>query len=398
MSAHNTIQSPKIIFLSITNLLSKKAYTITTKNTFDAVLEHGHSASMVAPDIDFFNLNNAPSRLVLFLQKVTLYSRSKFNSPKFWEGKFHFHLFEMSFLLMIKLSKRIEGADVIWTRSILAPLIIGKKFCYLIEIHQPLSTWKKYLIFIQKVIRVNVFFAPINELLKENVLACRVKSRKVFILPMAVNRFFLSKYPPPNHSAFDIGFFGSLRSNSNPQGVFCLIEQLIICREFNPEFKCLFVGFSNSEMQELNQYVASTQLSIDWITIFPRLEHSQVPSLMQNCKFLVLPYPDDRFNTARYPLKALEYAATGRTIFASDTRGNRAIFTDDEVFFYDHRDRFSIHKLIQFYATVEKDSLHSMLINARSKALAHTYYERAKTALEFLGLEGKSWKSRNQEF
>lgn len=386
MSVHNTIKSPKIIFLSTTNLLSKKAYTITTKNTFEAVLEHGHSASMVSPDIDSFNLTNAPSRIILFLQEVQLYSRSKFNSPKRWERKFHFHLFEISFLLMIKFSKRIEGADVIWTRSILAPVIIGKKFCYLIEIHQPLSIWKKYLIFIQKVIGVNVFFAPINELLEENVLACRVKSRKVFILPMAVNRFFLSKYPSPNHSVFDLGFFGSLRSNSHPQGVFRLIEQLIMCREFNPKFKCLFVGFSDSEMQELNQYVASTRLSIDWITIFPRLIHSQVPSLMQDCKFLVLPYPDDGFNNARFPLKALEYAAIGRIIFASDTRGNRSIFKDHEVFFYDYRDRFSIQKLIEQFATLEQGFVDSMLVRTHAKALNYTYFERARTALEALGI------------
>ena len=379
-------KKPHIIFLSVTNMNSTKAYTITIKNTLAAVIEHGFSATLVAPDTTYPNFSLLNSKVLFLLQRVQAYARAKFNSRLSFMRALHFVVFEASFLLAVRLNGLIKHTDIIWTRSFLALIILGSKRKYLLEIHQPLSLWQKSLLLVQKLMRGCVVLAPISESLKCQVFDLPLSFKNVIKLPMAVSRNFLNVSKTETSPDFQVGYFGSLRVNSQDQGIFELMEQLIVCRDFDPRFSCLMVGLEETEIYEIREYLDDLDYSLDWISILPRVEYSLVPQLMQNCRYLILPYPENRFHSARFPLKALEYAACFRTIFASDTTGNRAIFSDDEVFFYDCKDRFSIQKSLNFIQGEPETLAISKSIKAREKAICHSYFQRAKTALESLNL------------
>jgi hypothetical protein len=377
---------PNIIFLSVTKLNSTKAYTITIKNTHAAVIEHGFTSTLIAPDTNFpdFSLSNSP--VLFLLQRMQAYARSQFNSRVFLVRALNFIIFEASFLSIVRLTGLIKHTDIIWARSFLAPIILGSKRKYLLEIHQPLSLWQKGLLLVQRLMGSSTVLAPISESLHCQVSDLPFKFKKVIKLPMAINRNFLNVSKPKTSPEFQIGFFGSLRMNSQSQGIFELIEQIIICRDFNPRFKCLMVGLGDAEIREVREYLADLDSSIDWISILPRVEHSLIPQLMQNCQYLIIPYPENKLNSARFPLKALEYGACFRTILASDTAGNRAIFSDDEVFFYDYKDRFSIQKSLKFIQDQPAAISVSKSMKVRHKAIHHSYFQRAKIALVSLDL------------
>ena len=379
-------RKPRIIFLSVTNMNSTKAYTITVNNTLEAVTECGFTTALVAPDISFYDFSNCKSRMRSLLQYVQTRARVKFNSRSFFVRSINFIIYETSFLLMIRLTRVIADTDIIWTRSFLASIILGFRRKCLLEIHQPLSIWHKGLLFVQKLMGTSLVLAPISKNLESQVLKLPMKFQRVIQLPMGVSGIFLNLRQPESDPKFQIGYFGSLRTNSEDQGIFELIEQLIVCRDFNPRFNCLMVGLGESEIHEIQNYLANPDYSIDWISFYPRLEHALIPTLMQSCRYLVAPYPENRFHAARFPLKLLEYAVCSRVILASDTTGNRDIFSKDEVFFYDNQDRLSIHKTLEFDIAQSKDVQASKSMNAYKKAIEYSYTKRAQIALEALDL------------
>ena len=387
MCLSNSLDSkPRIIFLSVTNMNSTKAYTITINNTLEAVIKNGFTTSLVAPDINFFDFGHCKSRILSLLQYVQTRARVKFNSRSFFVRSINFIIFETSFLLIIRLKRVITDTDIIWTRSFLASIILGSRRKYLLEIHQPLSLWQKGLLLVQKLMGTSLILAPISKNLESQVFKLPMKFQKVIQLPMAVNRNFLNLRQPESDPKFQIGYFGSLRTNSEDQGIFELIEQLIVCRDFNPRFNCLMVGLDKSEIHEVQKYLSNLKSSIGWISFYPRLEHVLIPSLMQSCRYLVAPYLENKFNAARFPLKLLEYASCFRIILASDTTANRNIFSKDEVFFYDNQDRLSIHKSLEFIKAQSKDISAPKSMKAYKKATEYSYSKRAQIALEALDL------------
>jgi hypothetical protein len=146
------------------------------------------------------------------------------------------------------------------------------------------------------------------------------------------------------------------------------------------------VGLSETEIEEIKEYLKSQNKFLDCIFLSTRVEHSLVPNLMQKCEYLVLPYPNVEFHAARFPLKSLEYAASFRTILASDTIGHRNIFSDEEVYFYDQQDRFSIHKVLKSIEVESKLKKYVKSIKAHEKALGNTYSRRAEMGLKALSL------------
>lgn len=386
MNSSSQFKHTNVTFFSTTNMFSSKAYTITIRNTLEAVFEHGFSAQLIAPDtLNYINLQSQSNWLKV-LGRAQVYFRTKFESPNSVKRSIGFIFHEVTFIFIVRLGRLFKEKTSIWTRSYLAPIFLGNIHKYILEIHQPLSAWHKFLLLVQTLLGRNVILAPISESLYVQVASLHIDSKRIVKLPMSVTPSFSNLSQSDKPPEYDIGYFGSLRVNSQDQGVFQLIEQLISCRASNPRFRCLMVGFSDNELKEVQYYLGTLNLSLDWISIHPRVAHSLVPSMMQNCEYLVIPYPENKFQEARFPLKALEYACSFRPILASRTKGNRAIFCDDEVFFYDYRDRFSIKKTLDMIRLSTLPIARLKSIKVREKALRNSYFHRAKTGLEALNL------------
>lgn len=374
----------QIVFLSTVNINTKRAYAITIKNTMSAVKNLGINTTLIAPDAETLTSKLEQSKRIKFWSYLQRYARSQFNLPRSIISPLYFILFEVSFLVTLRLVNAINGKNTIWTRSLLAPLILGKNHRYLIEIHQPLSKRQIFLLFVYTRLQFSMIVAPISRYLYHQLESSRLPIESAVLLPMAITDDFLRDNYYAFKDKYDIGYFGSLRMNGNNQGIFMFIEQLIICKTFNPKFKCVIVGFSESEVKELCDFFFPFELLQNWITFYPRLEHYRLPQMLQECRYLVLPYKDDDFNAARHPLKAFEYAASGRPILASNTRGHRNIFDDSEVFFYEHQDRLSLQKLLFSLENEFGLSIPDKSRNARRKALEQTYRRRALMALSKL--------------
>jgi glycosyltransferase involved in cell wall biosynthesis len=104
---------------------------------------------------------------------------------------------------------------------------------------------------------------------------------------------------------------------------------------------------------------------------------------MRQCSILVLPYPEGDFFAARFPIKAMEYAAVGRSVLCTQTVSHTNIFTEDEAWFYSLSFSGDLIKKMKMIFANEFEA-NKKIKNAYEKSLSFSYSSRVSRVIDFL--------------
>jgi glycosyltransferase involved in cell wall biosynthesis len=229
---------------------------------------------------------------------------------------------------------------------------------------------------------------PISKNLKNHVEGLiGAQYKRLTYLPMGVDDmlFTQSKLNTKYNlsEAIRICYLGSYQTLGVSAGLEQLIFNLNVLTDLSVDLSIAGVG--NEGMNVLERYLSDIQFTNpnpqfhlyirDWIS------HESVPSFLSSFHALVLPYPESSINFYRFPIKSLEYAASGIPILCSDTSSHRTIFGASEVFFYDTTNPLSLREKIY---EIFKDPSERKRRSAKAIYLAkeHTYAKRAKTLID----------------
>jgi glycosyltransferase involved in cell wall biosynthesis len=228
-----------------------------------------------------------------------------------------------NFYLKVELEK--SKSYKFWVRDIRLASFLEKHFVncrVVLEIHQYPSVYElSYL----RQLGDRVLICPISEATRSKVEELKLVSRAV-LLPMGVPDHFYLENTDELVPEFHAGYFGSFINSGRSQGISRLIEDFIPYLNENSSAKLLLVGIGKEGESFLEDLEFPPGVR-ERIVAHGYVEHSEIPGLMRQCGVLVLPYPEGEFFAARFPIKAMEYAASRRRILCTRTISHLNIFT-----------------------------------------------------------------------
>lgn len=358
-----------IYFLSLTHFPTKKAYGVTISGTHLAALASGFKAEVIAPNS--LEGNNLGSKSLLVCMRVL---RVLYRGVPAAISKLAFALHRVLFCFVIKTVLAPNSFDVFWIRDLSLAEFLSRHFPdnrVILEVHQLQS--RANLIKMGK-LSDDVILGPISEAISKQLEVWRGNKVKIH-LPMGVSEVFFSTSKLGACTfEYDIGYFGSYKSGGHEQGIDSVLLQLVPRLNTNNNFRVLFAGVGLEGVNNLRKVSSNAGLT-DQVVILEHLEHGLVAAEMRKCRTLLLPYPEGTFFEGRFPIKALEYAATKRPILCSRTKSHTNLFDDNHVWFYEFGDPTGI---LNAFDHVQKNQDLAARKVERSFDLArkHTYVDR----------------------
>lgn len=358
-----------IYFLSLTHFPTKKAYGVTISGTHLAAVASGFKSEVIAPNS--LEGTNLGSKSLLACMRVL---RFLYRGVPAAISKLAFAVHRVLFCVVVKIVLTPKSLDVFWIRDLSLAEFLSRHFPnnrVILEVHQLQS--RANLLKISKLSN-DVILGPISEAISNQLEMWRGSKKKIY-LPMGVSEVFFSTSKSDTCIfEYDIGYFGSYKSSGHEQGIDSVLLQLIPRLNANNNFRVIFAGVGLEGVKNLGKISSNAGLMAQ-VLILEHLEHGQVAGEMRKCRTLLLPYPEGTFFEGRFPIKALEYAATKRPILCSRTKSHTNLFDDNHVWFYEFSDPTGI--LNAFDDIQKNQDLASQKVD-RSFDLArrHTYIDR----------------------
>jgi glycosyltransferase involved in cell wall biosynthesis len=215
---------------------------------------------------------------------------------------------------------------------------------------------------------------------------------KISILPMAVNRtFFL-----PSRSELEnetIGYVGKGWSSGEDNKLYELISSAkLVDDEAKAPIHWKFLGLEPNYMSKMESEVGRYSWINSKFDFINHVSHNEVPKFLGTMSIGLIPYNDSKYNRQRFPIKALEYAAAGVTILATNTPGNHSVLKSDFCYFYVPEDATSLAKTILSILKEKKDR-NQKRESARRWAKAYSYEARVEIVLD--GFDNSNERSSN---
>jgi glycosyltransferase involved in cell wall biosynthesis len=347
---------------------STKAYGVNTSHTLSAIRELGNGVEILSPTtlVESEYIGKSIKSILRFL--IFYYTKN------FYFSKIAFLLNSFFFLFLVKrLSKKWASETIVWSRSFLAVIMLPKRFRYFVEIHR-ISRGLKALRFLQRrrSIKLGAISLPLLDWLEKNLS----KLSRIYC-PMAIPESFL--FTPSRKEEFVLGYFGSMKSSGQDQGVLTLLRQ--ICSLSNEQFdgQIILGGIGKSGVEECSQVILKSKWK-NRVTLIDHILHDEIPAYLSRCSALVLPFRSTEYHRVSYPIKALEYASSRKPIIAGETEDIVNIFGHNSVWYYDG----SIESFLSAFQQIKdnNDIFSSKLEAAFNMARDNTYLLRTKRILE----------------
>ncbi len=371
-----------IHFLSCARYPTEKAYGVTIGNTMFALSEQGISNSIVTwGKVRADEYGNTITSLKE--NPIRISPRMYGSLPVFIaRASYILNQFIYSFYFY-KAKKTFEINSYFWTRepaTLLVHSLNSKNSNYLIELHH--SIGKISRVFIKQLTRRNNVKIIVLNKESERYYSKIFPNVKIQILGMGVPKTFMDVVRTNNQWEFIAGYLGKGVSNGHDNE---LAEIVYACKELNLEknIKFTFIGLEPFYKEKLKKIIEKLGIPVNKIFFIDHVEHSQVSKELAKLDLGILPYPESSYNAERFSLKALEYAAIGLPIVASDTKAHRILLDEAFTYFYKKGDTQALAKGI---LAIKKDSDRnsSMSVSAREFSTRYTYDERALKLLQFL--------------
>lgn len=373
----------KIALVLTARFPSEKAYAVTTRGTNDAANAMGIESRIYAPSeqVDFFTTKLSGRAI----DKLTSYI-GRFPS------RFDAVLFTVRRLLLALNFKSASnsfapGEQIVWTRDPIVALIMAGRQEVVLELHGQLSLLDRWICkFLDNQKKILVGTLTNHH---KSVLERIFRNSKVILLPMGVPKdFFIDSARKPSHEI--VGYVGKGWSSGHDNKLTHLVHAAKLLEGHrNPHIKWKFLGLEPEYRELMQLEIDQYQLVDNQICFEEHRTHDEVPDFLREISVGIIPYPDSTYNNYRFPIKALEYAAAGVSIVATDTPGNRRVLHEDFCSFYSPHSKDSLaNTLLELFS--EPTSRDQKIERARLWAMKHGYEERVKVILSALGHRGGS--------
>lgn len=376
-----------IFFITCARYPTQKAYGVTTGNTLKSLTDFGVANSILSWG------KNSPDE---FENKVISIALSPIRiPPKLYNSslraiaKLSFVLNQFIYALYLVFSKNIFSKEsVLWTReptTLFIHSILSFRSCYLIELHHSVSTFTRLMILFLNV-KNNVHIITISDEAAED-FSRKFSAIKVSTLPMGVPKSFSCITKEISSDQFLVGYLGKGVSNGNDNELAEIVHTAKLLQDYK-DIGFIFLGLEQEYKKNLQKIISDLKVDPSRITFIDHLEHKQVPRELIKFDVGVLPYPDSVYNSERFPIKILEYAAVGLPIIASDTAVHRRLLDQKFTLFYKKGLPSQLSEAILKIKENPEVSA-DMSASARLFSLNYTYDERARRLIYLLKQEYK---------
>jgi glycosyltransferase involved in cell wall biosynthesis len=358
-----------ITFISLAPFPTTKAYGVTLKNTFDAAIDSGFEARIIAP-----NQLHPQNFKLKILNLIMEGLRHTYREGWVIRGRVGFFLHRCLFFLYLMGESPSLKNDILWLRDIRLAHYFSKylKSQIVLEIHQVPNRFELQLL---KKLSNKTIIAPIS-LQISHVIQGVIPRVELTLLPMGVPAYFFEEADKKPNVQFSLGYFGNFKSSGYSQGLEEMICDLGPVFRSDASFRVFIAGVGEEGYSVLTELANKMGIQ-DRLLVEKYLNHQEVPGKMRECRALIIPYPEGPYFASRFPIKAMEYASVKVPILCSNTESHNNIFDSSEVWFY-HPDKKGdlVAKARMLYTSPEEAALKSF--HAFEKSSQFTYRNRFK--------------------
>ncbi len=373
--------SRSIIYVSTARYPTEKAYGVTIKYTMSALELIGYNCQIV----DFGALTTRRQAIFLHCRMVRILKEF---SSHLGLGRVVFNLKRLKVAIAARHLFSDDG-HTLWTRDPLIALIVNmtrKPSNTVIEVHQVPHLLDKILMRSVNV-KQSVILAPISIDLQNRLSQSRFNfaAPSIILCPMGVpDEFFKlkTKRTRINVKNITMTYVGGLTSNGVDQG----LKNIIACiQNYNrnliePRINLHLYGLSATEEFEIRKSFPK-EFENQSLVCEKRQPHRFLVPKLQKSDVFLLPYPEGDYFNARFPLKALEYAALARPIMVSDTPSHRNIFNEKEVWFFNQQSCEDFQITLKMLLDNEETTSEKVKL-AYAKAENFTYRRRVEKIVD----------------
>jgi glycosyltransferase involved in cell wall biosynthesis len=369
----------KIVYLSTSKIPTEKAYGVTVLETANAAKAMG---------IDFFILSPSENRrstvenhiILRAINPRIILRISKSNRLK----QVIFAMNSVYIPLQANLNSNFRSASIYWTRDPLSALILSfikRNKPILLELHH-LPEGIGLTILKTLKTRKDIHFAAISNKLADGVQAV-IGNTQIIICPMAVPREFISR----NSNSFPkelirLIYVGKGQSSGYDNGLITLIHNFKETLKNYPKITLTFLGLESNFKTALMNEVKIMKLNPASFIFLDHQPHSEVAKILASCHIGLLPYPKNKYNEERFPIKSLEYAAAGLAILASNIESHLRIIGSECSWFYDPSQDGSFNSQIDMILT-DQNERNRKIKNAQVWAEDFSYERRIQVVTTY---------------
>jgi glycosyltransferase involved in cell wall biosynthesis len=362
----------KVVFVLATRFPTEKAYGTTTEFTAQAVRNSGLEVVVATPKKD----NSIPSGLTVNALGGPLSVRI-FDYVVSKSRKGFFELFVFLYSLRVMLTFRNNGV-CFWTRDIVAAYVLSSigKYRVVCEIHR--TPYGLKMVLLRRLAkRRNVTLGPIGDFLDQEIPHSQNKMIK---LPMAVNSADLVKVNHIHSREKIITYLGSASSSGNKVSFKVLNDLAEWLKNNHREWKLELIGISETEFYSEIKGEKSSNMRL-----FGRLPREDALRKLRNSACGLVIYPEGSYFRDSFPIKIVEYAASGVAIVASDTHAHRKILEESRASFFNLSSAESLFEAIESLILDDEFRL-KIATHAREWVSAMSYESRVRPVLDQLQL------------
>ena len=301
-----------LVYLLPLRYPTEKAYGVTIGNTLSCMPNHLFTTEIWC---DSKVRKDSYGNTVVPLKIPKSYNSDRLPAARVL-GAFVFYLKLIIFAEKTRRKmKQRESNNVIWTRHPLTLLFVYKSKKtkkILIEFHHPPNFFDRQLI------RLYSAAKPIQIIgITENshrYLEQMFPRIRVFKAEMGVPVETLLDPDSPLPTKVKIGYVGKSSSSGNDNNLKMLIEGFSHLR--NLDIKLEFVGLETDRKLELMQMSKLREIPDEKISFVDHVPHQEIGKILSGFSIGIVPYEWNEYNSHRFPIKLVEYAAAGLWILS----------------------------------------------------------------------------------
>lgn len=370
----------KIVFILAARYPTEKAYGVTTSYSLSALINMGHFAEIWALETQeqILDSNGVPVIDIgrKFDQKIRRYFSSKsriLRGIAFW--------INLCAIAVTSLKKwNSSRADAIWTRDTGLALIFAifaPESRIVLELHGHPNSYLRRFLLSKALRKSNIKVVTISKFLEKKLTKSYI-DYAFEIIPMAVpDNFFINKTRSVNEKRLTIGFIGKATSSGHDNSLQNLISQFV---RLPNHYQLLLVGIESSYLPQLEVMARNCGLKGNRIKILTHISHKEIVEILRQLDFGIIPYSNTKYNSDRFPIKSLEYAASKTCLLVQDQPSMRELLSEKSAIFYDGNDLDGLKKSLE--EAILEESIESRVQNAHSWAKQYTYANRAELFLK----------------
>jgi len=366
-------KAPIVAFILTSRFPTEKAYGVTTEYSARAIFNLFYDVVIITP----FKDRHFESKInVLEIQGGISSKLLSSKTKRFIFCRYHLFLVLYSLTIKSHFSKRYV---VFWTRDIFLTYMLSlfTKNIIILELHNLPKGIQNY--FIKYLIKKNrVYIAPITDFLSSKF---NFNKSRYILAPMAVNNDEFIEQSEMKLKNNTIIYVGTTSSGGVELDCNFINNLAFLVAANFPEWVIELVGINKDFF--IDQISSSISTNINFLGYIQR---DEALKKMKYAKVGLVLYGNNDYH--QFPIKIVEYAASGLSILASDTPIHRRVLGSDKCVFYEVQSPISA--FASFKSLLDNPNMASELnFNLSNWVKKLTYTNRVTKVLELVLKESR---------